>query len=351
MKRLILIILILSILLCCACGKSGAAKGSLSIWYIKGDILEAELNNIADSYMKKNPGVSIELRSFGGEGELSAALEGKRPDLLLCAHPLAFTLYEQGRLRSINLKPVCAEQKYINAYPALSGSFFPVGATADVLVYDKNAYSAEKLSSLESFLESTAENHVQGLAPFTADSFASLFASALMQLDTELSIDRYINCSSESYVYLHNLLAEAAYSGGLAAFDEGAAVLLREERVSAAVMPSYAAAEFADSHGLCPVPAAEGGDKRCLAQMHGFAYVGNTFDNSALTGNFLEFVFSGELDETATERGLITVSPASAAESSLFSGWTLVLPSPVSSYSMARQELEEQLRFTFRCLQ
>lgn len=348
MKRFTVLLICLCLLMTgCTAGKAGESS-SVSLWYIRGDSLEPLISDAAES-----SGLTLELRPFESMAELSLELQGRRPDLLLCSYEAAATLQEQGMLKSISLEGLDYRSGLCEAYPGFGTGFFPVGASVELLC----GREPMDEQSLEGFVERLYERD----ETMTADSFSRLISSALMQKDAQLKASRHENASDESYVYFHNLLAEAAFSGRVASYDEGAAELLRQGRVDWALINSAALASTPEEWHIAPVPAAEGGERKYLADMRGLAYLGNTFDNSAATAKLLKLLLcAGRGRELSLEAGLVPAQSWDGAAQEgelysalyeLYSSWELVYPSPVSGFVMGRQALEDDFRTALSHLQ
>ncbi len=357
MKKYIIILLSACLLLMCACGQEPKApeESSVSIWYINGDVLETALKERCVAIEEDN-NIRIELIPFESMQTMSESLQGRRPDLLLCSHELAFSLAEQGMLKSLDVPGLDYSREMRDKYSGLEGGFFPVGASVELLCSNEPLPEDYRLS-----LEALCTGFVNDGRLLTADSFARVLCSALMQRDGELGMSHGENAALAEYAAIHNLLAETAYSGSLAVFDEGGIGLLSRGITDAAIVSSSALADLGNSLYIYSVPIAEGGRRCTMADMRGFAYLGNTRDNSRAASLVLKALLSdGAGAELALSAGLVSAQHWENTEQQealysvlyeIYSQWELVLPSPISPWVMTRQQLEEELSAALGYLQ
>jgi len=353
MKRLLLIIICLCLLLTGCASSEEEAEGHVTIWYIKGEALERQLIDECRRIGEESPGLELELLAFDSMSLLSAELQGRRPDLLLCSHEMAWTLQEQGMLKKLSLDGLAYTSSLVSSYTGIGTEFFPIGAAVELLCSKTECME----SGFEGFLTGLSDNNQL----MTADSFSRMMSTALMQLGGELSTDRLENAANDKYAYLHNLIAETALAGAVAAFDEGGAELLKEGRVEYALVSSTLLTELGEGWNVSPMPTVEGGKMRCMADMRGFAYLGNTFDNSKATALVLKHLLSaGRGVKLSLKAGLVpaqvwdgenTDTDLERALFEIYTGWELVLPSPISGFVQGRQELESELRAAVGYLQ
>lgn len=358
MKKYILILLSACLLQMCACGQepNTPEESSVSIWYINGDVLETALKERCAAIEEDNNNIRIELCPFESMQTMSESLQGRRPDLLLCSHELAFSLAEQGMLKSLDVPGLDYSREIREKYSGLEGGFFPVGASVELLC-SREPLPEDCLLSLEALCSSFINNG----RLLTADSLARVLCSALMQRGGELGMSHGENSASAEYAAIHNLLAETAYSGALSVFDEGGIELLSRGIADAAIVSSSALADLSNSLYIYSVPIAEGGRKCTMADMRGFAYLGNTRDNSRAAAYVLKALLSeGAGAELAMSAGLVSAQRWESTEGEerlyralyeIYSQWELVLPSPISPWVMTRQELEEELSAALGYLQ
>ncbi len=346
------------LLLMCACSVTSVnnEQSRVSIWYINGDVLEPLLKERCRQIQAENDNIIIELAAFESMEELSLTLQGKRPDLLLCSHELAFSLEEQGMLKSLKVDGLDYDGKLRSRYSSIGSSFFPVGAAVELLCCRESLPD-----TAQSSFEALCTYFVQNEKLLTIDSLARFMGTALRQSGGELSLKRIENAANQQYRYIHNHLAETALGGSLSVFDEGGAQLVRQGRVDAAIVASTGLVSVPSGVYITAVPVLAGGEKLCVADMRGFAYLGNTYDNSRATAYFIgSLLADGGAGELALQAGLVSPQTWDGANSGseledalyeIYSNWEMVLPSPVSPEVMIRQELEEELSAALEYLQ
>ena len=358
MKRITLLLFCICLILLSSCAAPAEEKeaDTVSIWYIAGDAMEQPLKARCRQIQAENDNIIIELYPFESMARLSEMLQGKRPDLLLCSHELAFSLDEQGMLKSLDMSDLNYRPELVSDYPGFGKSFFPIGASVELLC-SREELPETALSSFEALCYELEENEKL----MTVDSLARLMSNALIQREGKLSAERSENAANPDYVYIHNLLAEKALQGTLSVFDQGGKELITQGRVDAAIISSAGLTDLPENVKVTPVPTMEGGSKSIMADMRGFAYLGNTRNNSRATAFVLKKLLAdGEAKELALECGLVSAQMWQAGDFSsgveralheIYSDWEMVLPSPVSPYVTARQQLEEDLSAAFEFLQ
>lgn len=325
MKRPLMIKL-LSVLICAcfllpACGREPVEperEQELSIWYVQGDMLSEELSALTEQFNAETGSVKVLLRAFATEEEFAAAMDSARPDMILCGHERAFALHEQGRLRDISAgfsgSAPAFHESFLQSSPCVGRSFFPAGAETPLLAVNSSAFKAssvysegqEPFSSLEKLCAAAAAyGQNEGKVFFTADSFASLFAAALAESETPFTGIRQEDIKSTAYKEVYNMLAEAAYCGGVAGFGSPALPLAESgDTVCALVSSPDIAPPLAEELSLYPQPLF--GDAPILARSYGLAVTSPFADRDGAAARFISWLYSPErVSEAAQARGLI----------------------------------------------
>lgn len=239
----------------------------VSIWYVQDALLSAELVSLSEQFNRESDSVKAELKAYPDEASLGSALDSARPDLILCGYERAASLYEQGRLRDVSSAlpdPPAYRESFLSDSGCVGRSFFPIGAETQLLVLNGAAFDAspasalgrEALSSLESLCAAASDFGREDAGVFfTADSFTALFTAALGSSGNDFSGVRQVDIQSESYKNIYNLLANAAYEGGLAAWDVPALPLVESGEVICAFISSTGLTEgLAEGLELYPMP-------------------------------------------------------------------------------------------------
>ena len=290
--------LLCACLLLSGCGEEiqTPEEETVSIWLVEGELLAAELAALAEQFNNASFPVKAELRTFANEEELGAALDSARPDLILCGHERAVALHEQGRLRDVSAGFTHAPA-YSESFLALSdcvgSAFFPIGAETELLAVNGPAFDQSAASA----------RGQQGQVFFTADSFTSLFTLALGPVGSGFSGVREQDILREDYKRVYNLLAEAAYEGGLAACDSPALPLAENGDVVCALVSSIElTGELSGELELHPLSGPAG----CFARAVGLAVTSPFSGREQAIAKFLSWLLQPQRAvELALSHGLI----------------------------------------------
>ena len=345
MKRLLCLLLCLSALFTlCGCEKRAGEVYSVTIWYAPDDPLAQALQTAAEDYnrSRKESALPVTLREFADAAQLTGALNTAQPDLLLCSHTLAFSLYERGLLTEPG-NPVAFPDALSARSPAVGRSVFLLGSRVQLLC------ARETISpDLSALCKRAAAYGMDTRTPFlAADSYTDLICQAVLG-SGEFHADRAKDCFNESFRAAWNALAEAAFSGGLCV-GEAPAVDLLQGGLPAAVLYADALTggvpEGCTLSALCPEGAPLLSDLRCLAVL---AREGRQQRGTAA---FLSWLFSGRRPaQLALESGLIPTMPgaegADALSAQLLSlrERTLWLPDGACDYVKNRTAFEQEFR-------
>ena len=312
----ILCFLLCACLLLTGCGEEikTPEEETVSIWLVEGELLSAELTALAAQFNNGSFPVKAELRAFANEEELGAALDSARPDLILCGHERAVALHEQGRLRDVSsgfTQAPAFSESFLTLSDCVGSAFFPIGAETELLVlngpaFDQSAASAlgrETITSIEGLCAAASACGGQGQLFFTADSFTALFTLALGPVGSGFSGVREQDIFSEDYKRVDNLLAEAAYEGGLSACDSPALSLTESGEVVCALVSSTGlTGELGGELELYPLAGPAGGFARAV----GLAVTSPFSGREQAIAKFLSWLLQPQrAAELALDRGLI----------------------------------------------
>jgi len=303
----------------CSCSKTEEEnRDTVSIWYAPDCHVPAEkLVALVNEYneLRSEDYLAVSLRSFESIETLANAFESGRPDLLLCSHDKAFDLYDRGELRDIKAELGNALPQYVQTIsqrsPAIGGSFYPLGSQVPLVYVREDVYNPVIFSDFEAFLAEASGYYSTYNCPFfTADSFSQLFYSLLLRLDTEFHADSKTDSRSKNYTYVYNLIANAAYYGGLAPMESRGVELVQSGKLAAAIVASSdLAAAQEEYYCFCPLPEF-GGNSVCLANIQGFAVTAREGRSLDSIVSFLSWLFENErLNTLALGSGLV---PAAA---------------------------------------
>ena len=297
--RRILCLVLLACLLLTGCGAQKADTAALSLWCASGDPLLPALRQAAETYnqSRKSGALPVAIREFEDAEALTNALNTTRPDLLLCSHTLAFSLSDRGLTTDAGLALSYPEGIAARA-EGVGRSVFPVGSRVRLLV------SREEIPTDLAALCRLAAAH--GGPYLAADSFADLLCQAVLG-SGEFHADREKDCFSAAFREVWNVLAEAAFAGGITAGDASALSLL-ESGLPVAYVYSDSLASGVPAGFVLTAPGTQGlpllGDLRCLAVTAG----DSRSQHGAAT--FLRWLFSGARPaRMALEAGLVPALP------------------------------------------
>ncbi len=321
-------------------------KDTLALWLTEDCPLCEGLTALAEQYAAEQP---LSLRLFPDEQSLREALSGAKPDLVLCSARTAAALLEAGELGA--LTPCETTELFRFAPGCTEGSYFPLGAEAPVLVArEEQRAELERCHTWEALAEEATMYGRRWMRPcLSADSFARLFACAMEQKGSPFYAMREQDLESEDYRYYYNLLAEAAFSGGLVAPEEAVLPAVAEGRLVCGVCSSTALAQ-ADLSGLAvlPLPPLNDCENLIDAQVYGLA-VRKSAD-AARVQAFLDWLGeSGRAAQTALSAGLLPAEPRqgdalSAGLTQAAQSYRLFLPEENAGYRLHGEEFEQSFR-------
>lgn len=324
-------------------------KTVLRLWLAEDQPLCGALGKLTEEYNAENRDVSLSLRVFSGSEELAEALAEEQPELLLCDERTALRLLEGERLGAANLRPELAPL-FADAPGCAEGGYFPLGAEAPVLLTrEEERAEIESLETMEQLFAAAADYGRRRWEPWcSADSFARLFACAMEQMGAPFYAMREQDLENEAYRDYYNLLADAAFEGGLAALDGPVLAAVTEGTLRCGFCSSRAlAGELPEGLAVLPLPPLEGCDSLIDARLCGLA-VGPEADAEE-TARFLSWLYAdGRAAEAALAAGL---APATVPDADAADGLALVslrcrlfLPDADGGYLNAGTEFERSFR-------
>ena len=339
-------LLLLCALLLCGCGRSpaGSEPYSLTIWYADSP-LSPGLTQLAEEYNRTRgrDALPVTLRAWESEEQLLRALQNSAPPaLVLCSHAFAFSLAEAGSLRETEgIAPVYPDWLRERA-DCVGRGWFPIGFDLPLLC----APESFPCAPAELLRDAASLARTSGCPALAVERFAPLFYQFMLDAGTEFHADSARDVFSEDYVNLYNLIAGAAFDGGLT-FD-GAAAPSCHIAASSALPGS-------DLRGLRFSPLSEG---PLLAEGCGLAVtVRETRAQRALPAFLRWLAEPGRMGGLALGAGLIpaaaeSLSPENALEAELVSltGRVLHLPDAGADYYVNQSAFEEQLRAALELL-
>ena len=341
-------------------GARAQTRDSVSVWYIEGDALAGSLAQAVSEYngAVEDGLLGVSLRSFSDEAALSAAFESGRPDLLLCSTAKAVDLYERGVLRDVGAAlsggapayPDCLSSRF----DGVGRGFFPLGSSVQLLYSSASAGLSPALDAERLFTLAAACGRDERLPFLTADSFADLVYQLMLSLGSEFHADREADLRDVNYSYVYNLLADAAYDGGLVSLGYGGAELVRSGYLSCAAVRSQSLAGLDEAGYTVSLLPVFGGSRACLADTLGLAVTAREGRSVRSISAFLSWLFQGERSGAlALESGLVpactggALLPDTALEERLmeiYSGYELVMPDYSGDFLKNRDGFEARFR-------
>ena len=226
----------------------------LTLWLAEDAPLGEAVQAMAAQYNGQQPAMPVRVRSFASEAALLTALTGAQPDLLLCGERTAAALAAADSLGTLAW-PDEPTGLFRDVPGCADGGFFPLGAELRVLALrEENQALLDGCDSLEALCETAAGYGRRQERPFfSADSFARLFACAMAQKGAPFYAMREQDLESEDYRSFYNLLAEAAFEGGLIPLEEAVLQVVRRGELVCGICNSCELLT-GDREGLAALP-------------------------------------------------------------------------------------------------
>lgn len=313
LKKITCIFLLLCLILS-GCTKKEETRDVLSIWCLDTEPLKAPLTALIKDYNSALPEGTLpaELRSFPSEKALAAGFDTMRPDILVCSDIRGEALSQQGISRDMSSLLWDKAPKYpdyiSHRIPSASLSYFPIGGNVQ-MIYGKTE-ELKDIEDLPSLLKKAVKyGETQRLPFITADSFSALFYQCLLSDGKEFHALKLRDGKNQAYIDTYNLLADAAYSGGLICSWRSGYELCRSDYLPCAVLNGSALAGK-DIAGMSILPL-QGltESENFLAQLSGMAVTvrdGRSQDSAAA---FLSWLFEGQrAAELSLEAGLVPLT-------------------------------------------
>ncbi|MGX8692219.1 MAG: hypothetical protein ACSW8E_00495 [Clostridia bacterium] len=295
----------------------------LTLWLAEDAPLAEAIHTLTAEYNAQQPAWPLRLQSYASETALTAALGDSKPDLLLCGERTAARLKAAGALGSLAW-PDEPAALFREAPGCAEGAYFPLGAELQLLVLrQENRTLLAGCDSLEALCETAARyGRQQGRPFFSADSFARLFACAMAQKGSPFFGTREQDLESEAYRALYNLLAEAAFDGGLIPPEDAvlpsvrngdlvcgvvsSRELLKGERTDLAAfpLPPMAGCEALTDAKLCGLAVLPGADSEGTARFLGWLYAEGRSAEAALEAGLMPAADGAWSETDAVTAGL-----------------------------------------------
>ena len=248
--------------------------GTITLWYIRGDCSDTQLEALAKKYNRSAGRAhrALELSGFDSEQALADAFQDRRPDLLLCSYIKAGDLYDRGLLARAAVSAAEYPPAVLEAAPSAGTCFFPLGSEVQLLV-ENSRLCSESFDSLEALLEWCGDYAgSSGEAAFSAGSYADMINAAMCSLDAPFNAQLKTDAKDPDFRRVYNLLADCGYAKALLDLGAGSAEAVAQGQLPCACVSSRQLAGL-DSDGLrvSVLPLPEGGEAVCPAELMGLA--------------------------------------------------------------------------------
>ena len=358
-KKIVISVLLAALALS-GCGENNQTRDSVSLWCLESEPALNELNKLVSQYNSKRGRdvLPVSVRTFPDEISLAAGFDTMRPDILLCSENKAQELSGLGLTKDISTHlslPCPSYYSYITErIPEAGLDIFPLGGDIQLLCTKKDCFSLSERNDLSiKFICSEAEKYAEekGLPFFTAQSFSNLIYDAMLEEGREFHALKDYDIKHEEYRSIYNLLASAAYSGGLISSEYSPCQLLRASYLPCAFVKSSSLSDFpTEDYSLFMPFEAES----CLSQISCFAVTIREGRDKSSAAAFLSWLFEGaNFSSLSVKSGLVPSFQISdyAASSSfeallikLSTSSKLHLPEKNSDFLLNQLEFEQSFR-------
>ncbi len=339
--------------------REDSSRGAVTLWYEKDSPLAQELEALVKSYNSdmKRESLPVELKRFDSEAELADAYETGSPDILLCSHLRAFSLYRRSKLTDISAEETFASPAYPKSITSRNGSigssFFPLGISVPVVAVSNSLAQQGAFDSLEAFF-AAASDYTAGTGKpfFSVSSIAEQFYIYLLRFGVEFGGDFDMINSDKQYLSLYNAFAEAAFEGSIAFLVNDAAEYLADGAIPCVITCSAALkAIAADTVSVCDIPAPEGSlNHDTLGEAYGLAVTNGGCRSTRDTAAFIAWIFeNGRAAQAASDARLAPAADAASVKtdaigealSEIVESALISLPEADSDYMLSKADFDE----------
>ncbi len=220
-------LLLVALLLSGCAAEAPSDPYALTLWLCEGDALTPALTALAEDYNRERDrdALAVSVRSFESEEQLLAALQsGAAPGLCVLASEDAEEL-ERAHLL------------YDPGIPPFDGGFCSLGVTVPLL-----CAAGDAPSSLTALLEAAARGEIS----LFIGAFAPVFGQGMLEAQQRFTADFELEAQNESYVNLYNLIAGAAFTGGLTDAEDAPYRIERSTALAGRELSGYALSPLAE---------------------------------------------------------------------------------------------------------
>lgn len=341
----------------------GDARGRVTLWCVRGAPMSEETEKLAEEFNSQftRKTLPVSVRIFENETELSAAFETGSPDILLCSHYTAFSLFSAEKLTDIGDKlsaPPAYSKNVRSRSNSIGRSFFPVGFSIPVLIVNRTLLPQFSFDNIEDFFgDASVYTAANGKPYFACDSFAEFFMTCMIRSGAEFEADYDAIEKDTTLLALYNLVAETAFEGSMVLLDEPAEYVLGGALPCAFVSSAKLRGIPRDGLSVVDIPAPVSAlAPDFFGEAYGFAITNGGCRSTADTAAFISWIFSsGRCAGMAEENCL---APAEVVTNwsgrDLFAGIVgekiVSLRNADSEYSVNQKDFDERVTAAFKRL-
>ena len=338
------------------------SRGMVTLWVEKGSPLSEEIEKLVQSYNSDmaRETLPVEIKCFEDEEGLAEAYETGTPDILLCTHLRAFSLYQREKLADISAEETFVPPKYLKSVQSrnssIGRSFFPVGISVPVMAVNNSLVAQSFSSSFEGvFSDAASYTGKTGKVFLACDSTAELCYLYMLRFGEEFTGKIEDLNSKKQFLALYNTFAEAAFDGSISFVGEDAVKYFANGAVPCLFIDSEKLRGIdLSSVAVRDIPSPDGSmNSDTMGTAYGFAVTNGGCRSKGDTAAFISWVFSENRSSQsalacmlapATEDGKASVGTAESLLNDMAKSRLIVLPDPASDYISNKSGFEESFR-------
>lgn len=339
--------------------KEDNSRGAVTLWYEKGSPLAGELEALVKSYNSdiKRETLPVELKCFDNESALAEAYETGSPDILLCSHLRAFSLYSKNKLTDISSEETFVAPAYsknlTSRNSSIGNSFFPIGISVPVIAFNNSLAQQNSFGSFEDMLSAASDYAADTESPFLSiNSIAEQYYIYLLRYNVEFDGKFEEINSDKQYLSLYNSFAEAAFEGSVAFLGDNAVNYLAENAIPCVIVSSDTLKGVdADNISVCDIPAsAESLNHDTVGTAYGLAVTNGGCRSTRDTAAFITWIFENNRSSQAaidarlapsSENDSFKTDAIGAEIANIVKEEVVVLPASGGDYMLNRDSFDE----------
>ena len=339
------------------------SRGRVTLWCVRGAPMAEETEKLVEEFNAQltRRTLPVAVRVFENEKELSAAFQTGSPDILLCSHYDAFSLFSAEKLTDVSdrlTQPLAYSKTVRSRSNSIGRSFFPVGFSIPVMLVNTTLLPQFSFDDLEDFFRNASVYMTaNGKAFYACESFAELFMTYMIRCGGEFKADYDAIEKDTLLLELYNLIAETAFDGSIALVNDCEEYVLGGALPCAFVMSAELKGISNDELSISDVPrpgAAQNTDT--FGEAYGYAITNGGCRSTTDTAAFLSWLFSNDRCKTMARQNCLVSAEIDSnhARDDVFSeivGESIIsLQNADSDYSVRRKEFDEQITAAYKRL-